>query len=394
MPYIVLGLFGLYTLEFGVVGVLPIITERFDVSVPRAGLLMALFALVVAVTGPFSVLLSSRLDRRLVLVGAQLVFALCSALSAFAPNFDVLMALRVVPALLHPVFFAAAFTAAVSLYPKDRQAHATSMAIIGTTLGLVVGVPATAWFGAQFSYEASFLFCAAVTLAAGVGLLIKLPRTTRATPLSFGHQVSILRKAAVWLNILATILTLAAMFAVYSYAAEYLKSETGLDGRTVSLMLLIFGMGGLLGNLIVGRLLVRRLVVTVLVYPCVLALSYVVLKVLGTDSVPAMIPIALFWGAAHTSGLVVTQVWLTTAAPEAHSFATSLFVSSANAGVVFGAAVGGLFIDEFGLGAVITCGLAASGLAFLVILLKVAVYGAGSTRRSFMTTEAKEALST
>jgi predicted MFS family arabinose efflux permease len=239
MPYLVLGLFGLYTLEFGVVGALPIITDRFDVSVSRAGLLMAMFALIVAVTGPFSVLLTSRLDRRLVLVGAQTVFALCSALSAFAPSFEVLMALRVVPALLHPVFFAAAFTAATSLYPKDKQAHATSTAIIGTTLGLVVGVPATAWFGAQFSYEVSFLFCTAVTLAAAVGLLVKLPRTARTAPMSFGHQVSILRNVAVWLNILATVLTLAAMFAVYSYAAEYLESETGLDGKTVSLILLI-----------------------------------------------------------------------------------------------------------------------------------------------------------
>jgi DHA1 family inner membrane transport protein len=62
MPYIILGLFGLYTLEFGVVGILPMIIARLDVSVSRAGLLMGLFALIVAVLGPFLVLFSSLLD--------------------------------------------------------------------------------------------------------------------------------------------------------------------------------------------------------------------------------------------------------------------------------------------------------------------------------------------
>ena len=69
MPFIILGLFGLYTLELGVVGILPMIVERFGVSVAQAGLLMSLFALIVALCGPFLVLVFSRFDRKHVLVG-------------------------------------------------------------------------------------------------------------------------------------------------------------------------------------------------------------------------------------------------------------------------------------------------------------------------------------
>lgn len=374
MPYIVLGLFGLYTLEFGVVGILPVIVARFGVSVPQAGQLVGLFALIVAVCGPFLVLLSSRFERKRVLAGALFGFAACSVMSAYAPNFAALMAMRIVPAMLHPVFFAAAFATAASLYPGERAAHAISLAVVGTTLGLVLGVPMTTWVAARLSYQASFLFCAAVTAAAGVGLLLKLPRQPRGAPLGFGSQLAILRKPALWLNIAATVLTFTAMFSVYSYAAEYLKSQTGMDGQTISMMLVIFGIGGVSGNLVAGHFLGRHLLKTMLLHPVVLALAYLVLYACGSATLVSMSLIALLWGAAHTSGLVITQMWLTSVAPEAPEFATSLYVSSANAGVVLGSSIGGLFIAAAGMPGTIWCGLIFAALSLLVVAVKVILF--------------------
>ena len=378
MPYIILGLFGLYTLEFGVVGILPMIVARFEVSVSQAGLLMGLFALIVAVLGPFLVLLSSRFERKRVLIVALFGFSVCSVLSAFAPNFATLMVLRIVPAMLHPIFFAAAFSTAVSLYPKERAGHATALAVVGTTLGLVIGVPLTTWVSASISYEASFFFCALATALAGLGLLFKLPHHERAARITFGKQLAVLRSPAMWLAVGATVLVFTAMFSVYSYAAEYLKTQTGMDGQTISVMLVIFGIGGVSANLIVGRLLGRHLVVTAIVYPIVLAVAYLILLSFGSASVTSMTVIVLLWGAAHTSGLVITQMWLTSAAPDAHEFATSLYVSSANAGVVVGSSAGGLFINTFGMTGAICCGLLFAILSLAVIALKAIFYGASA----------------
>lgn len=378
MPYIILGLFGLYTLEFGVVGILPMIVTRFDVSVSEAGLLMGLFALIVAVLGPFLVLFSSRFERKNVLIVALFGFSISSVLSAFAPNFATLMLLRIIPAMLHPVFFAAAFSTAVSLYPKERAGHATALAVVGTTLGLVIGVPLTTLVGASVSYEASFFFCAIATALAGLGLLFKLPHHVRATPLTFGKQLAVLRSPAMWLAIMATVLVFTAMFSVYSYAAEYLKTQTGMDGKTISVMLVIFGIGGVSANLMVGRLLGRHLLATAVVYPVVLAAAYLILLSFSSVSVVSMTLIVLLWGAAHTSGLVITQMWLTSAAPEAHEFATSLYVSSANAGVVVGSSVGGVFINTFGMNGAIGCGLLFAVLSLAVIALKAIFYGASA----------------
>jgi MFS transporter, DHA1 family, inner membrane transport protein len=374
MPFIILGLFGLYTLELGVVGILPLIVERYSVSIAQAGLLMSLFALVVAASGPFVVLLSSRGDRKKILIGALFCFSLCSVLSAYAPNYSTLMALRVIPAVLHPAFFSAAFAAAVSLYPKERATHATTMAFVGTTLGLVFGIPLTTLLADLVSYEAAILFCAGATLVAGLGLMIQLPSQSTGRPADFASQLVILRRPSVWLAIVATVLVFTTKFAVYSYAAELLRERNGMDARTISVMLLIFGFGGMSGNLLAGRLLGSYPVATVVAFPVLLSVAYAILYAFGSAPLISMSLIVFIWGAVHTSGMVITQTWLTNAAPEAHEFATSLYVSFANAGIAIGAWLGGISIETYGATGVIGCGLAFAGLSLVAILLKAVLY--------------------
>ncbi|MDQ1119070.1 MULTISPECIES: MFS transporter [Pseudoxanthomonas] len=368
--FIALGLFGLYVVEFGVVGILPAVVQRYGVGVAQAGGLVALFATVVAVCGPAMVLWLSRLDRRKVLAACLLVFSLCSLLSAWAPSFGALMALRVPSALLHPVFFSVAFAAAVSLYPPQRAAHATSMAFLGTTLGLVLGVPLATWIEATLSYEASFYFCATVSLMAAVGVWSMLPPRHQARPHAPGTVLAVLRRPAVWLSVAATVCVFAAMFSVYSYAAEYLARQAHLGGEAIGLLLGVFGVGGVLGNLLAGRALGHRLAATVLLYPVVLAAAYGVLLTYASASLAIMLPLCLLWGAAHTSGLIVSQLWMTSAAPDAPEFVTSLFVSAANLGVVLGAAVGGGFMDAFGMQGTVWSGWLFAALAAFAVLAR------------------------
>lgn len=369
--FIALGLFGLYAVEFGVVGILPAIVQRHGVEVSQAAWLVALFAGVVAIGGPAMVLWLSRYDRRRVLTAALLVFSLCSLLSAQAPSFAVLLALRIPSALLHPVFFALAFAAAVSLYPPERAAHATAMAFLGTTLGLVLGVPLATWIEARVSYEASFHFCAAVNLLAAAGLWIVLPAGGGAQSRAPLHRLpTILRRRALWLSIIAAVAIFAAMFSVYSYAAEYLARQAHLGGTAISILLGVFGVGGVLGNLLAGRALERQFAWTVLAYPLVLAATYGVLLAFASSSFTTLVPICLLWGAAHTSGLIVSQLWVTSAAPEVPEFATSLYVSAANLGVVLGAAMGGSLIARVGMPGVLWSGWLFTAVALVAVLAR------------------------
>lgn len=375
--FLALGLFGLYCIEFGVVGILPAIIERFQVTAQRAGLLVGLFALVVAALGPLLVLLASRWRRKPVLVGALWLFAGVSALSAYADSFGALLGLRLLAALFHPVYFSLAMVAAAALYPPGQATRAGAHALVGTSMGMVLGIPITTWVAAQFSYEASFLFCAAANAVAALGLAARLPPAPAAAALPYGRQLAILRKPALWLAIAAAVLIFAAMFSLYAYAAAYLGREAGMDGGMTSVTLVVFGAGGVLGNLAAGRLLGANAARTVLLHPLALAAAYLVLHFCGARATPAaMAFIALFWGAAHTSGLIVAQVWLTAEAREAPEFAVGVYISAINLGVTVGALAGGWGIARFGMAGAVFSGLLFAALALAVIAAKLLLYGA------------------
>ncbi|MDU9035682.1 MFS transporter [Pseudomonas corrugata] len=374
--FIALGLFGVYTIEFGVVGILPVIIERYSVSASEAGYLVGLFALIIAVFGPFMVLLLSRYNRKRVLTLSLFIFAGSSALSAYAPNYGSLAVLRIIPAFFHPVYFSLAFVAVASLYPKEQATQATAKAFVGTSMGMVLGVPITTWIAARFSYEAAFLFCTLVNVIAGLGIIARLPDTFAGQRTPYGEQLAILRKPTLWLNILASTLIFGAMFSVYSYSAEYLSREAGMSGEVISALLILFGVGGVAGNLLAGRLLSRNKVGTTLMHPIMLGASYLILHFFASPAILPMVLIVVLWGATHTSGLIVTQVWLTSEAPEAPEFVTGLYISFINLGVTLGATAGGWFLARMGMEGTIISGLVFCALAAATIATKVLVYGA------------------
>ncbi|WP_085718184.1 MFS transporter [Pseudomonas sp. B28(2017)] len=369
--FLALGLFGVYTIEFGVVGILPVIIERFSINASQAGLLVGLFALIIAVFGPIMVLLLSRFNRKKVLTIALFIFAGTSVLSAYAPNFDSLLVLRVIPALFHPVYFSLAFVAATSLYPSGESPRAAAKAFVGTSMGMVLGVPLTTLIAAQFSYEASFLFCAGVNGIAGLGIIVRLPDTPSKLAISYKEQLAILRKFPLWLNITASTLIFAAMFSVYSYSAEYLAKEAGMSAQLISILLVLFGIGGVAGNLYAGKLISQNMVRTTILHPVLLAAAYGLLYLFAGPSLMTMLVIVVIWGATHTSGLIVTQIWLTSEAPQAPEFATAIYISFINLGVTIGSTTGGWFLARMGLQGTLYSGLLFAALAVLVIVVKV-----------------------
>lgn len=368
--FIALGLFGVYCIEFGVVGILPQIIARYGISTAQAGWLVGVFALTIALLGPLLVLLASRFNRKRTLLIALTVFAAASALSAQADSFAMLMLLRILPALFHPVYFSLAMVAAAALYPPHQATKATAYAFIGTSMGMVLGIPLTQWIAEQFSYEASFRFCAWVNLLAAAGLLMRLPDVA-VQRLSYGKQLMVLRSGTLWLNISTCVLIFAAMFAVYAYAAEYLSREIGFSGGAIAFLLVAFGVGGVAGNLLAGKGLGRRRAVTVLLHPVALIAAYALLYRYGSANLGSMTALCLYWGAAHTSGLIVTQIWLTSEAPQAPAFVTGLYIAFINLGVALGSLAGGWFIAAWGLQGSLLCGTVFAALAVMTIAARL-----------------------
>lgn len=368
-----LGVFGIITTEMGIVGVLPQITQKFNISASQAGWLVSIFALVVAVSGPFLTLLASGMNRKFILLTAVLLFAISNIVYAFTTRFDVMLAFRIIPAIVHPAFFSVALVTAASLVSPEKSGQAVTKVFAGITVGFAFGVPLTSYLAERVSLEAAFLFGAVVSLVAFIGIWAWLPSMPVQTKLSYGAQLGILRKPALWLNIAAVTSIFAAMFSVYSYFAEYLGQVTHMNGSWISMMLMVFGVIMILGNFLFGSFLQKSVLRTTVLFPVVYAGAYLLIYYAGGYFIP-MIAMILLWGIVHSGGLIVSQSWLMTEAQAAPEFGNSLFVSFTNLGITIGASVGGWFIGQLGIHQLMWSGIGFALLAFLLIAVKIKRY--------------------
>ncbi|MEV7574397.1 MFS transporter [Pseudarthrobacter sp. NPDC089323] len=358
-----LSVFAAITTEMGVIGVLPQLAAAFAMSPAAAGILVSIYALVVAVTGPFVTLLTSRLNRKLVLLTILAVLAGSNVVYALSEDFGLTVLFRMIPAALHAPLFAAALAVAAQMSSQQLRTRASSQVFAGVAVGLVLGIPVTAFVADAVSLSAAFGFGALVSLIAFCGILLWMPAPSAGVKLSYGAQLGVLRRGSVWWNLASVTLIFAGMFSVYSYFAEYLQQITRLSHAATSGLLMLFGAAGMGGNWIFGRLLERFATRATVFYPVALIISYGLVYLCG-GSAHAMTALVVVWGAVHSGGLIVSQTWLsreTTAAPE---FGNSLYMSFSNVGITLGAMLGGAVITWLGLDQLVL-----SGAAFLVAAL-------------------------
>jgi MFS transporter, DHA1 family, inner membrane transport protein len=374
-----IGVFGIINTEMGVIGILPSLAEHFDVRVSKAGLLVSLFALVIAVSGPTMPLLFSGINRKKVMLLVLGVFVLGNIVSIFTTNFNIALIARVVPALFHPIYCSLAFSVAAASVSKEEAPKAISKVFIGVSAGMVIGVPIASFIASTISLQMAMVFFAVVNAIAFIATMLFVPSMPVNEKLSYGAQVSVLKKFITWQSIVAVIFLNSAIFGVYSYFAEYLKTVTNMSSNTITIMLVVFGVANIIGNVVAGKLLTKNALKSVVAFPFALGAVYILLFLFGHLSVPMAI-ITLIWGILAGVGGNINQYWIMSSAPEAPDFANGLFLTSANLGTTIGAAVGGLFISEIGTQYVVLVGILSLILGSVSILLRNYMYSPKTNR--------------
>lgn len=369
-----IGVFGILNTEMGVIGILPSIADHYNVSVTQAGLLVSLFALGIAISGPILPLLFSGINRKKVMLLVLGVFVLGNIVSLFTSNFTILLIARIIPAFFHPIYCSMAFTVAASSVSIEEAPKAVSKVFIGVSAGMVAGVPIASFIDSTVSYEMAMAFFAIVNALVFIATLLFVPSMPVEERLSYSTQFSVLKKPILWLSIVTVILLNSAVFGVYSYISEYLKTVTNMSPNTISLTLFIFGGANIVGNIVAGKLLTHSATKSIVSFPLLLVAVYIVLFYTGQFSVPMEI-ITLIWGVLAGAIMAnINQYLIATSAPEAPDFANGLFISSCNVGTTLGAAVGGLFISEMGVPYVVLVGILSLILSLATILLRNYMY--------------------
>jgi DHA1 family inner membrane transport protein len=361
-----LGAFGIITTEFGVIGILPTISREFKVSLDTAGWLLSAFALTVAISSPFITALTTKINRKFLLCLVLGVFIVSNLLSAFSPNFTVLMIARILPAFFHPLFWNISLAVAF----KQNGAKGVSVVMTGLSIATVLGVPITTYAADFFhNWQASFILTSIISTVAFLGLLLFVPSMPGNNEKAAESQTHVLREPKLWLNLISTVLTLAAMFSSYSYLAGYLEKISKMNGAQISIMLLLFGSTGIVGNWLIGIAIAKNVMLTSRIFYISLIAVQMLAYYFGGLFIPMVMIISL-WGVIHTGGFLVPNIRTTQNVPHsALEFVNSLLTSCYNIGISMGALLGGLVIAHFGIHQIIWMSvpllLIAYGLTFV-----------------------------
>ena len=364
-----LGIFGIATTEFGVIGILPKLSSAFHVSIDKAGWLLSAFALIIALFGPFMMMLVSSFDRKKMLALVLAIFAVSNIISALSPSFNVLLIARILPAFLHPVFWSIGLATAANSVSPEQSPKAVSIVFAGFTIASVFGIPLATFMADIFNWQASFILSALINILSAAGIFWLLPPIPRPKKNNAVGQTKIFRKKILWINLTLACLMISAMYSTYGYMAVYLTQITQMKGREISLMLLLFGIAGVAGNWLAGKYLSKNIDNTTLVFIILLAIIHLLLFLFGAYFIPMMVMV-FFWGLVHTGGFLISNVNVTSSAAEAPEFVNSIFTSCGNLAVTIGSTVGGLTIAKAGIHQIPFTSVILLALSLGILLMK------------------------
>jgi MFS transporter, DHA1 family, inner membrane transport protein len=343
---LMLASFGIGTGEFVIVGLVPGLAVDLHVSVPAAGLLISVYALSVAFGSPFVAALLSSVSRRRALVTLMVMFLVGDVACTVAPDFRVLMIARIVTALAHGAFFGIASIVASELAPPGKAVRAVALLFTGMTVANVVGVPLGTWIGQAAGWRITFALVATLAAAALAAMVTWMPRRLGGGAYGIRRELASLREPQIWLAMLISTLSSAALFSVLTFLTPLLEHEAGLTPHEAALALFLFGAGLSVGGLAGGRLADRNALLAIralLVADAIALVSFGLLVRTG----PLALVAVFVWGIAAFALVPPLQHRVVQEAKEAPNLASTLNQSAFNLGDALGAALGAAVLANF-----------------------------------------------
>ena len=301
--------FLLVTAEFLPNGVLVKIADSVRVTPGQAGQMVTVTAFVGLLVAPTIGLALPRLDRRSLLVWMALAATVSNAVVAIAPNLPLLLLARILLGAALSGFWTMSISVAARIAGPERLGRAVMFTSAGTSLATVAGVPVGVMLSELLDWRGVFGVAALATAVLAGALRVLLPSVPAESAARLSLLVDTVRRPGIGLGLAGHILVVLGHFLAYAYIRLALDRVAGADAGTVILLLALFGIGGFLGNIVIGLVIDRTYRAFAVISPLVIAVM-VALVIAGSGSVWAIGAFVFVWGFFFASWLLIANTWV------------------------------------------------------------------------------------
>lgn len=356
---VVLMLMGflLVTAEFLPNGVLTEMAASLGVTPGQAGQTVTITALVGLVVAPTIGLVFPRLDRRSLLVWMALAAAVSNLLVAIAPSLVIVLVARLLLGAAISAFWAMSITVAATLAGPERLGRGVMFTSAGVSLATVAGVPLGVMIAELVDWHLVFALAGGLMVLVAVALRIALPAVPPAQASSIRLLVDTVRRPGIGLGLVGHVAVVLGHFLAYTYVRLALERLPHVDASSVVVLLALFGLGGLIGNIVIGLVIDRTFAVLSVVVPLVIA-GAVASMILMSGTLLGVGIVVLVWGFLFSSWLIVVNTWVGHRMPDRLEAGGSLVVVGFQLAITIAAGVGGLLVDTLGVEVVYLIGAA------------------------------------
>lgn len=358
------------TTEFVPVALLSDIGASFDKSVSQVGVMMTVYAWIVAVMSLPAMLATAHIARKKLLLGLFGLFVASHVLTVIAHNFTVLLIARAGVALAHAVFWSITASLVVRVAPKGRQTWALGLLATGSALATVLGLPLGRILGQYLSWRATFGVIGGLALICMVLLAMILPKLPSRDAGDLKSLPKIINNKPLLIVYALIALMVTAHFTAYSYIEPFILTIAHFNANYATIVLLLFGMAGIISSWLFGRYYDKY------PKPFLIIAFIAVLACLSSMLLFAKTPLSwailcMTWGIGMTAVSLALQLRTLKLASKETDVAMSLFSGIYNVGIGGGALIGGLVISHVGLSYI---GIVGAMIAFLAMLICVQFY--------------------
>ena len=366
-----LGSFVIGTSEFASMGILQIFSANLHISVPVATHAITGYAIGVLLGAPIVTLAAARLNRRTLLLCLMSLFILGNVLSAAATSIGLLAVARFISGMPQGAYFGAGAVVASYFFGPTQGGRAFALVMTGLTVATIFGAPIATFVGQHLGWRETYTLVAGLGVLALAALWMWVPQTDELRGSPIRHELSALRKPNVWIMMTVAALSVASIFAVYTFVGPFVTDVAHLSIGVVPIALALFGLGMTAGNLIGGRLADTYTYLGLVGGFCAALVVLTILALFGSN--PWILLPSLFGvGATMMTAIPTIQVRLTRFAPEAPTLMGAMNLAALNLSNALGAWGGGIAIGAgYGLLSAVWAGFALT-LAGLMVFAATA----------------------